>query len=221
MDLISKDIISLLIYLLPGFITAWIYYGLTAFPKPNQFERIVQALIFTIIIQSIVIALKYILIQVGENLFYIGTWNNDVKLILSTITALVLGLSISHISNNDQLYRILRKYRFTSLTSYPSEWYGVFALNKTYVVLHLEDGRRLYGWPIEWPSQPDSGHFSISQAEWLTDTNSIKLDKVKTILIPANSVKFVEFMKLNKYESDNYFIGEENGPENASTSTFE
>jgi len=205
MDLISKDIISLLIYLLPGFITAWVYYGLTAFPKPNQFERIIQALIFTIIIQGVTSIIKAITYLIGNNIFSLGIWSKDLNLIVSILFAFLLGLIISKLSNNDHVYKILRKYNFTTLTSYPSEWYGVFSLNKTYIVLHLDDGRRLYGWPIEWPSQSESGHFSIGQAEWLTDDGSIKLDGVKTIVIPSKLVKYIEFMKLTEDEPDNYY----------------
>lgn len=40
---ISKDVISLLQYLAPGFVLAWVYYGLTSQIKQSQFERIVQA----------------------------------------------------------------------------------------------------------------------------------------------------------------------------------
>ena len=205
MDLITNDIVSILIYLLPGFITAWIYYGLTAFPRPNQFERIIQALIYTVIIQGITILTKIILLFIGDKWFVICPWTDTSKLITSIIIAFILGLIISKISNNDGLFRKLRKYKFTPLTSYPSEWYGVFALNKNYIVLHLHDGRRLYGWPIEWPSQPELGHFSITQAEWLTDKEPIKLSRVKTMLIPSKEVKYVEFIKFNEDEPDNYF----------------
>jgi hypothetical protein len=98
----------------------------------------------------------------------------------------------------------LRKLKITQSTSYPSEWYGAFAENPTYVVLHLTDGRRLYGWPLQWPSQPNSGHFSMAQAEWLTDNGSIVLDNVGSLLIPASEVKFIEFMKLSEEETYNY-----------------
>jgi hypothetical protein len=33
--------------------------------------------------------------------------------------------------------------------------------------LHLNDERRIYGWPEEWPSDPRAGYFSIAEAEWI------------------------------------------------------
>jgi hypothetical protein len=41
-----KDVVSLLFQLVPGFIAAWILYGFSSYPKPSQFERLVQALVF-------------------------------------------------------------------------------------------------------------------------------------------------------------------------------
>jgi len=38
---ITKDFIILVTYLLPGFLAAWVFYGLTSPPKPSQFERVV------------------------------------------------------------------------------------------------------------------------------------------------------------------------------------
>ena len=34
-----------------GFFAAWVFYGLTPFSKPSGYERTVQALIFTIIVE--------------------------------------------------------------------------------------------------------------------------------------------------------------------------
>jgi hypothetical protein len=204
MEIPTKEIIDILLYLLPGLIAAWVYYGLTSFPKPSQFERVIQALVFTVIIQGVTSAMKWILLGIGDFMFSIGVWNDNTRLVTSVIIAFLLGLLFCKYSNNDKIHEILRKLKITKLTSFPSEWYGVFGRNQTYIVLHLNDGRRLYGWPLEWPNKPDSGHFSITEAEWLTDNGSIKLDSVRIILLPATEVKFVEFMKLSEDETSHY-----------------
>jgi hypothetical protein len=204
MEIPSKEIIQILIYLLPGFVAAWLYYGLTSFPKPSQFERIIQALVFTVLIQFATSVLKWILLTIGKYVSCMGVWNDDTGLVASVVIAFLFGLTFCKYSNNDKIHNILRKLKITQSTSYPSEWYGAFAENPTYVVLHLTDGRRLYGWPLQWPSQPNSGHFSMAQAEWLTDNGSIVLDNVGSLLIPASEVKFIEFMKLSEEETYNY-----------------
>ena len=49
----ANNSIEVLNFLVPGFIAAAVYYGLTSAGKPNTFERLIQALIFTIIINAI------------------------------------------------------------------------------------------------------------------------------------------------------------------------
>lgn len=65
-------------------------------------------------------------------------------------------------------------------------------------MLHLKGERRLYGWPEEWPSQPDRGHFRISEGEWLSDNNKNdgkSTPEISAILIPAIDVEMVEFVE--------------------------
>ena len=68
-----------------------------------------------------------------------------------------------------------------------------------WVVLHFTDGRRLYGWPEEWPDQPDKGHFVLVEPEWLLENNDrAPLYQVATMLVPASEIKMVEFLKENE-----------------------
>ena len=167
MDWVSNEILNVLIFLLPGFFSAWIFYNLTAFPKPSEFERIVQAIIFTIIIQGLTVIFRSASFVVG-NYCLLGTWTKNVDFACTVIIAIPLGLVFSYFANSDTLHKYLRKMNITSLTSYPTQWFGVFKKSNTYVVLHLKDNRRIYGWPEEWPDSPNEGHFSLAEAEWLT-----------------------------------------------------
>ena len=110
-------------------------------------------------------------------------------------TALLLGICFSYYANNDKLHKFLRKLGITRETSYPSEWFGAFLKKITYVVLHLDGERRLYGWPIEWPSEPEKGHFVLVQASWLDEDNQIPLAGVESIMVNVKDVKMVEFME--------------------------
>lgn len=194
MENLSKDLVFILQYLLPGFLSAWVFYGFTSFSKPSQFERVIQALIFTLIIQSIVFVEKYTALKIGGILSF-GDWTNRSELLCSTITAFFLGVVFAYFANNDKFHRLARNIYLTRETSYPSEWFGAFLKNITYVVLHLEDERRLYGWPIEWPSEPDRGHFVIEQASWLDEDKEIPLTGVSSIMINVKDVKWVEFIE--------------------------
>ena len=105
----------------------------------------------------------------------------------------------TYISNTDSLHRVLRWLGVTTETSYPTEWYSAFSRHRgCYVVLHLEGERRLYGWPVEWPSAPDNGHFRLAEAEWLTRNEDgqkrVPMEGVSAILIPVAIVEMVEFL---------------------------
>lgn len=194
MENFANDFVQLLQFLLPGFVAAWVFYSFTSFPKPSQFERVVQALIFTIFVQALVAFVKMVLIFIG-NIWHVFTWNSHSDLFWSICSALSLGLCFSYFANNDKIHKKLRELGVTRETSFPSEWFGIFIKNVTYVVLHLDGERRLYGWPIEWPSEPGKGHFVLKQASWLVDDKQIDLTGVESIMVEAKEVRMVEFME--------------------------
>ena len=193
---VSKDILALLTQLMPGFLTAWVVYGLTTYTKPSQFERIVQALIYSFMVSALVAVAEPLLLLAGQ-FVRLGTWDSSAELIASAVLALALGFLRSFFMKNDVFFRQARRLGLTSRTPFPSEWYGAFSARPPrYVVLHLEGGRRITGYPIEWPTEPTSGHFKLTDAAWLDDLNNeIPLDTNDSILIAAKQVEMVKFLK--------------------------
>ncbi len=117
MESFAKDFVTLLQYLLPGFIAAWVFYGFTSFPKPSQFKRVVQALIFIIFIQALVYIIKSILLFVGKK-WPLFIWNSQSVMIWSILSAILLGLFFSYFANNDKIHKKLRVLGVTRETSY-------------------------------------------------------------------------------------------------------
>jgi hypothetical protein len=193
---VSKDVLALLTQLMPGFLSAWVVFGLTTYAKPSQFERIVQALIYSFIVSALVAATEPLLLLAGQ-FVRLGTWDHSAEVIASAVLAIALGLLLSFFMTNDAFFRRARRLGLTSRTPFPSEWYGAFAARPPrYVVLHLEGGRRITGYPMEWPTEPISGHFKLTDAAWLDDQNKeIPLDTNDSILIAAKQVEMVEFLK--------------------------
>ncbi len=186
----SGELVGALAFLLPGFVAGAIYHALTSHPKPSAFERVIQALIFTAIIQAIVTPLPPS-VRVTEVTLGVVSWDP----LWSLGTAAIVALLVVLIVNHDLVHRPLRKLRVTRETSHSSEWYSAFAHYHSHVVLHLAGQRRLYGWPDEWPTDPDRGHFRITQGEWLTDDGRQPLDGVSGVLIPVRDVEMVEFVR--------------------------
>jgi hypothetical protein len=205
MDVPSKAIIDVLTYLLPGFVASALVYILTSAARPIPFERVVQALIYTLLIQALLVVIRVSLTAIGSHCCPLGVWTTDVALIWSVALAILVGVSSAWADNTDCIHSLLRRVGITHQTSFPSEWYGAFAQNAGYVVLHLNGERRLYGWAEEWPSSPERGHFVIAQGEWLTESGSVDLAAVQRILVKAVDVEMVEMMvsKNPKEENDN------------------
>lgn len=191
----SKDVLALLTQLMPGFLTAWVVYGLTTYTKPPQFERVIQALIYSFLVNSVVALLEWTVLVVGK-FVRLGVWDKSAELITSTVVALVLGLLLSYYMRNDSFFRLARRLKLTSRTPFPTEWYGAFATKPRYLVLHLTGGRRISGYPSEWPTEPSVGHFRLTDAAWLDDENrETGLSNDQSILIDAKQVEMVELLK--------------------------
>jgi len=192
----SGEIVGVLTFLLPGFVAAAIFYALTSHPKPGAFDRIVLALILTLICQTLAELTVSALFDTEDEI----TTTQAKEPTLSIVFAIVTGLFLSGVSNTDMLHRCLRWLRVTRETSFPSEWYSTFARHgeNAYIVLHLQGGRRLYGYADEWPSEPKGGHFRIAEAEWLDEENErVALKGVSAVLIPAVEVTIVEFVPVS------------------------
>ena len=214
MEAFSSEVVGVIYELLPGFISAWIFFGLTAYLKPSPFERVVQALIFTVIIRAVVIILREGLLQ-GGKVVAVATWNPESELVWSVLIAVLFGLFVSWCVNNDvpcvflrrdgtekckgavlRLNNLLSRLNLTNKTLHPSEWYSFFSEAEGYVVLHLRGERRLYGWVIQFPNSPKAGHFILTEAEWLLDNGErVKLHSVDKLCLNVKDVEWIEFLK--------------------------
>jgi hypothetical protein len=204
MDLPSSEVLKVIYALLPGFVAAWIFYGLTAHPRQSPFERVVQALIFTGIVQALVAILRGTALYLGR-LWAFMAWTESTSLVVSMGVAVILGITVAVFANKDWFHTFLREFGpfkriggLTKKTSFPSEWFSAFCREPRYVVLHLTGSRRLFGWPYEWPDSSEIGHFVLTEAEWLMeDGTRCPLQEVERILVPARDVEMVEFLTAN------------------------
>ena len=192
MSWVSNEAVGMLVFLLPGFVAAAVFYSLTSHPKPGAFDRIVQALIFTVIGQAIAAVIFLSIGGINEN----SEWSRFWEYVPSFIVSIAIAVLAAYVLNSDVVHRPLRRIGITRETSYPSEWYSTFAGHEyCYVVLHMKGQRRLFGWLEEWPSQPDEGHFRIAEGEWLEDDKRTPAEGVAAILIPTGEVEMVEFLE--------------------------
>ncbi|MGB7323608.1 MAG: DUF6338 family protein [Rubripirellula sp.] len=193
----SSEIVAAIYQLLPGFVTAWIFYGLTAHPRPTPFERVIQALIFTLFVEAIVQGIGICLIAMGHIswLGILGEWTVESAFVLKVITSIFMGFAFAACANTNRFHSILPDW-ITKRTSYPSEWFSAFTRTKRHVYLTFHDDRRIFGWPEEWPDEPGKGQFVVTEAEWiLPDNTRVPLLAIERMVIQASDISLIEFEK--------------------------
>lgn len=198
MDDLVKDIIPLLQYLIPGFLSTWIFYSLTAFKRPDTFGQIVQALIFTFVIQGAVLAVGNLCLWIGSKGFSLGNWDDRAQTLWAFVFSLMLGLFACYLATSDKLHGWLRERNVTKQSSFPSEWFCAFAQHERFITLHLSDERRVFGWPVEWPRESSNGQFVMKYPRWLTDDGQPASIGAEFLLIDSAKVKWVEFSPVSE-----------------------
>ena len=187
----TSEVVAVLTFLLPGFVGAAVFYALTSHPKPGEFDRVVQALVFTTVGQAMAWLVRLL---VGVWTEY--EWPAGLELTAAALSAVAMALLAVYCANHDIVHGALRRIGVTGETSYPSELYSAFAEHPDcYVVLHLRGARRLYGWVEEWPSRPPNGYFRISEAIWLDGEQPTPLTGVVAVLVRAIDVERIEFLE--------------------------
>lgn len=203
MNYMTIEIIKLFEFLFPGFVMSVLFYSLTSFPRKSEFEMVIMALVYTVIINTVVNIVEFIFILVGKSWSIIGEWSSTVNVLWSVFFAIVFGLLLTYLYNNDILHKFLRKLKITKKTSYPTGWYGTFSTTQSYVILHFNDGSRLMGWPLEWPPSSKDEHIVMQKAVWLANNENeqdIELLNIDKILIETNNIYMIEFLKQEEQE---------------------
>ena len=198
MELPAIDLIELFYALLPGFLAASVFHSLTPYPKRDVLDRVVTALMFTLCSQLCIAAMRPVLFWLGREVGVLGEWSPMVELAWGAVFGVSLGLVWSHAINKGHTHEWLRKRGATKRTSLPTQWYSAFSKYDRFIILHFADGRRLMGWPIEWPDEPESGHFLLQCPEWvMKDGSKAAMHKIEVLLVSAKDVVTVEFLRFS------------------------
>lgn len=186
------ELTSVLRFVLPGLVMAWAFYGLSSYQKQGEFERVAQALVFTAmldVVARMLVAWGILAGRLAGPLFPALEVSN-----LAAFLAMPAGVALAYLANNDIVHAALRRLGVTTSSGRPDQWDAAFRLYRGYVTLDLHDGRRIIGWPVEWPDRPGEGQFLLHDHRWITTPDSTFSGPASSaILIPAKEVEYVEF----------------------------
>jgi len=134
----------------------------------TELARIVEALIFTLIVSSFYAIVAggspIVLSSVGDastltlNSRRIG-WLLAIAVALPTLLSLVV--------NNDWHMALARKARLTEKTSRSTIWLDVFYDIDDYIILNLSGKRPIAGWPEYFSHDPREPYIFLTDANWI------------------------------------------------------
>jgi Family of unknown function (DUF6338) len=188
------------VVLLPGFLAARIEQRLTVNPKQTEFDKTIEALlysffiylVFTAIFHSLPVSLKAE--KVGETIHY-SIVANALRLALLPLIALALSGVVSFAANNDYFGRIFRGLRVTRRTWRSSTWADVFHNFGGVVQVELLDGRCVLGWLKFFSDRPEDGTVFLERAAWVNADGGLEEIQGPGILLTQQSgIRSVMFL---------------------------
>lgn len=201
MDSVLAEALPVLQAVMPGFVVTFIFYWLSDAPKPGQFERVIQALMSTVVIQVVVDVIRSLSLLVGQY-HSLGPWTDNVASGCKITIAVGSGLLLARWANSDAIYSVFRDLKLTSRSA-DGEWRFAHRTQKDRgVTLQLKDGRRLAGYPRAWPTDPATGHYLIIQPTWIVDGRYEPADRITSMLISIADVAWTEFLDRPEEEDE-------------------
>jgi uncharacterized protein DUF6338 len=200
-----QDLIPILVFLLPGFVTSGIV-SLLAVRKPQEaFGRTVEAVIFTALNLFVFFIAKEVLSHLAsQNVTFRHVFAIDghhfftaENLTLLGLCALGIGLVWSIEANNEFIFRVLRWAKVTSKTTKHSVWLDVFSRPdiKPYVTVRLKDGKRLVGYVKHYSDDAADRVLYLEQASWLTPKNvHLNNPPIEVLLDQESGISWIEIL---------------------------
>ncbi len=175
----SVEALSVFVVLMPGFVTTIILNTLVVRPKHDSLRFLVEALVFSFLIYSVVAIsstgelVSVVSIEDGDTTRYRADPNTK-ALLIATASSVLLALVLAFALTHDVHMRFLRTIGITRRTSRHTTWLDVFSEQDRYVVVHLDDGKRVRGWPQYYSDTPEEGLLYLHHPAWITKENNVR-----------------------------------------------
>jgi hypothetical protein len=205
MPQIGVEAFAVLLILLPGFLCARIVQSLCVRPKQTELDKVIEALLYTLLVYALFVILTGNQIPVsltvetlnGRQRYALQT--EPKKLVLLIVIPLGLALLIGWDSTNDLSGRVFRKLRLTQRTTRSSVWSDVFHEVSGIAQIELEDGRSLMGWISYYSDEPEDASVFLEKAAWITADHQLVPINGPGILITRNvGIKHIMFLDEGK-----------------------
>ena len=200
--------LQILIFLIPGFIVAKILDHFIVREEYNEFGKIIEALIFSMIIYTIY-SIFFSIGPIGINLESKSLTFDYTSFIYLLSISIILPIVLALLITNDLHMKIARKIHITRKTSRNSVWYDIFCDNQRYIIINFSNGRRLFGWPMDYSDSQEKQYLYIKQPAWVVYNKKIKkneyvdLDIDGILITPEQKIDSIEFYHEKYNEEEN------------------
>jgi len=199
---LSFQTLQVLIFLIPGFIAQKIIDTLVVRKEKKEFGKVVEALIFSMIIYTIYSFKSgkspIMLSKIQDYTVYLYDSNS---LICLAALSLAIPTIMAFFITNDLHMKIARMLRITKKTARSSVWFDVFYDIRAHVIINFADGRRIFGWPMYYSNDPEQPYVFLYNPAWIVDDPETKeqkfvhLDEIGILITPKEEIESIEFLK--------------------------
>lgn len=206
----SFEGLKIMLLLVPGFLTMLIHESLAEKKARSPLDKVFTILLYDIFIFGIYLA--YFRIFPSQKLIFLNIKSGDADLIklsfqnvvIISIISMLLGIFFAVCNIYGWPYKLLRKLKITYRTGRSSVWNDVFYENQgNYLIVHLDDGVRIFGWASDFSADPDPKYLFIKEAKYLGSRRKADVEvKGPGLLITNESkIKYIEFLSPVKEEA--------------------
>jgi hypothetical protein len=195
------EAIGILVILLPGFFAARLEQRLTTNPKQSEFDKTIEALLYSFFIYLIFTAITRsfpvsIVVAKSDQEAHYSLQANLPHLALLPVIAVALAWMVSFGANNDLFGRFFRWVGATRRTWRVSIWSDVFHNYGGVVQVELADGRYVVGWLKYYSDSEEGASLFLERAAWVgLDTKLIPIDGPGILVTSSSGIRSVMFLK--------------------------
>jgi small nuclear ribonucleoprotein (snRNP)-like protein len=202
----SLPVFGILLFLLPGFICSLMLRQIIVRAKQTDFEKVVEALVFSFLIYLLSIPFF------GNTLPVSWRLNSDgyaihlhwLQLVVLLIEAAVVSSCYGAAAQHDLLHKFLRGLKMTEKTSRASIWNDVLQdIKNTYLMVELKDGRRIAGYLTYYSDEAEDSSLFLEDAAWVgEDGEQVTVDGTGILITKEAGSRQFHFLTPNAIRNE-------------------
>jgi len=171
---ISYETVSILLLLLPGFLSSAILGLVTVRKNLEGLQIIIEALIFSFLIY-VLMAFVYndlpvrVLTTTKDETTSYQLQLDPKSLGTLGLLAILIPLALGWLATHDLHMKFLRYLRVTNKSARATIWLDVFFEQNRYIIVNLTDGRRISGWPMYYSDEAEERLLYLKDPAWVID----------------------------------------------------